>query len=339
VHEAILLSAARGEAVPTLVRLPAGKAPSVRTAADAFLDSLGNVNTVRNYGIGLGKTIERLGETRPLASVADDEIGEALELLWGTAAVNTWNARRASVLSWLGWCAERGFDGPWVPIWAKRLTPPDSETPARSKMAIDRLIARRDVHLREKTLWRMLYETCARAEEILGVNIEDLDLAGRRAPVKAKGARPRTRRRGAVREDFVLEPVYWDAGTARLLPRLLKGRTRGPVFTTHRRPGPGKVVSARDVCPDTGLARLSYGQARMLLDQHTALGGKGGTGWDLHEWRHSGLTHLGEAGASLLMLMAKSRHKKPENVRKYFHPSAGAIAEVTSLLAPGDSRR
>lgn len=55
----------------------------------------------------------------------------------------------------------RGYDGPAVPGWAKRLTPPDSETPARSKMAIDRLIARREVHLREKTLWRMLYETVA----------------------------------------------------------------------------------------------------------------------------------------------------------------------------------
>jgi hypothetical protein len=133
--------------------------------------------------------------------------------------------------------------------------------------------------------------------------------------------------------------VYWDAGTARLLPRLLKGRMRGPVFVTHRRPGPGKVVSPRDVCPDTGFARLSYGQARALLDEHTAVGGTPGTGWDLHEWRHSGLTHLGEAGASLLMLMTKSRHKKPENLRKYFHPSPEAIAEVTSLLAPGDSRR
>jgi hypothetical protein len=111
------------------------------------------------------------------------------------------------------------------------------------------------------------------------------------------------------------------------------------VFVTHRRPGPGKVVSSRDLCPGTGLARLSYGQARMLLDAHTALGGESSTGWDLHEWRHSGLTYLGEAGASLLMLMAKSRHKKPENVRRYFHPSTEAIAEVTSLLAPGNSRR
>lgn len=46
---------------------------------------------------------------------------------------------------------------------------------------------------------------------------------------------------------------------------------RGPVFVTHRRPGPGRVVSPRDVCPDTGLARLSYGQARALLDKHTAV--------------------------------------------------------------------
>ncbi len=106
---------------------------------------------------------------------------------------------------------------------------------------------------------RMLYETAGRSEEILGVNIEELDLAGRRCLVKAKGARTKARRRGQSRKDYVLEPVYWDAGTARLLPRLLKGRTRGPVFVTHRRPGPGKVVRPRDVCPDTGLVRLSYG--------------------------------------------------------------------------------
>ncbi|WP_330321131.1 site-specific integrase [Streptomyces clavifer] len=324
--------------MPTVVQMPTGKALTVRTAADVFLDSLGNPNTIRNYGIGVDKTAERLGESRPLVSVADDEIGQALELLWGTSAVNTWNSRRAAVLSWLSWCRERGYDGPAVPAWAKRLAVPDSETPARSRMAIDRLIARREVHLREKTLWRMLYETAGRSEEILGVNIEDLDFAGRRCPVKAKGAKSKSRRRGQAREDFVLETVYWDAGTARLLPGLLKGRTRGPVFVTHRRPGPGKAVSPRDVCPDTSFARLSYGQARALLDEHTAMRGTG-TGWDLHEYRHSSLTHLGAAGASLLMLMAMSRHRKPENVRRYFKPSPEAIAELTSLLAPGDARR
>lgn len=55
------------------------------------------------------------------------------------------------------------------------------------------------------------------------------------------------------------------------------------MFVTHRRPGPGKVVAPRDVCPDTGPARLSYGQARVPLDQHTAVAGSAGSGWDLHE--------------------------------------------------------
>jgi integrase len=324
--------------VSTVAQIPVGRLLTVRAAGDAFLDSLGNSNTVRNYTIGVGKTAERLGEVRPLASVSEDEVGEALELLWGSAAVNTWNARRASVGSWLSWCRERGHDAPAIPAWVKRLPVPDSEVPARPKMAIDRLVAHREVGVREKTLYRMLYETASRAEEVLSVNIEDLDLTGRRCAVKAKGARAKTRRRGQVRDDFVLETLYWDAGTARLLPRLLKGRVRGPVFLTHRRPGPGKVLGPRDVCPDTGHARLSYGQARALLDAHTALGGPG-TGWDLHELRHSALTHLGEGGASLLMLMAKSRHKKTENVRRYFHPSPYAIAEVTALLGPGDRRR
>ncbi|GLP64353.1 hypothetical protein TUSST3_09730 [Streptomyces sp. TUS-ST3] len=322
----------------TLVQLPTGKALTVQAAADRYLESVPNPNTARSYSIGVSKTVEHLGASRPLESVADDEIGEALEQLWGSGAVNTWNARRASVQSWLNWCREKGYGGPTVPAWAKRITPPDSDTPAHSKSEIDRLLARRDIHLREKTLWRMLYETAARSDEILALNIEDLDFAGRRCQVKAKGAKAKTRRRGETREDFVLEPVYWDAGTARLLPRLLKGRTRGPVFATHRKPGPGKVVNARDLCPDTGLARISYGQARALLDEATATAGPG-TGWDLHEYRHSALTHLGEQGASLLMLMAKSRHKKPENVRKYFKPSPESIAELTSLLAPGNATR
>lgn len=115
-----------------------------------------------------------------------------------------------------------------------------------------------------------MYETCARAEELLQVNIEDLDLPGRCCPVKSKGAKPRTRR-GATHAEHVLQTVYWDAGTARLLPRLIKDRTHGPLFVGHRKPGPGKAVNERDVCPDTGLARLSYEQARALLDEATAI--------------------------------------------------------------------
>jgi site-specific recombinase XerD len=318
---------------------------SLRSAAEAFLDTIGSANTRRAYGIAIVKTVDQLdgrpdgliGTSRTLDSVTDAEVGTALETLWGSAAVNTWNARRAAVAKWLSWCTEQGWTAPKVPASAARSTPPDSDTPVRSRTAIDRLIARREIHLREKTLWRMLYETCARTEELLQLNIEDLDLAGRTAAVKSKGAKPRTRRRGATHHEHVLENVYWDAGTAPLLPRLIRDRTRGPVFLTHRRPGPGKYLAERDLCPDTGLARPSYDQARDLLDTATATDGPG-TGWDLHELRHSSLTHLGESGASLLELMAKSRHRKAENLRRYFKPSPQAMRELTSMLGPGADR-
>lgn len=83
----------QGDVVFTVIQLPAGRALTVRVAADVFLDTLGHPNTVRNYRIGVGKTAERIGEGRSLASVAD-------ELLWGPAAVDSWNSAGPGVLSW-----------------------------------------------------------------------------------------------------------------------------------------------------------------------------------------------------------------------------------------------
>ncbi|MEK8108198.1 hypothetical protein NKG94_30965 [Micromonospora sp. M12] len=76
-------------------------------------------------------------------------------------------------------------------------------------------------------LWRMHYETCARAEEILGLDVPDLDMEFRRALITEKGG------------DRAY--VHWETQTARLLPRLLAGRTAGPVFSpngAHRRRAP-----------------------------------------------------------------------------------------------------
>ncbi|WP_245551272.1 hypothetical protein [Nocardia paucivorans] len=44
------------------------------------------------------------------------------------------------------------------------------------------------------------------------------------------------------------------------------------------------------------------------------------------------------SGASLLELMVKSRHRKAENLRRYFKPSPQAMRELTSLIGPGTSR-
>ncbi|HEX3955359.1 MAG TPA: site-specific integrase [Trebonia sp.] len=185
------------------------------------------------------------------------------------------------------------------------------------------MLSRRDIPLREKALWRMLYETAARASEILALNVEDLDLEQRRPPVRSKGGDTKF--------------VYWDTGTAHLLPRLLRlpdgtTRTSGPVFLASRRPVPARRPAPRDICPHTGRARLGYDRARVLFKKHTATATSGGL--ELHQLRHSAATHLGDQKVPLQLIMAKTRHRSPRTVMRYVKPGDAAVAEVTSLLGP-----
>ena len=54
--------------------------------------------------------------------------------------------------------------------------------------SIERALSRRDVPLREKTLWRMLYETAARTQEVLSADVTDLDLENKRLRVRRTSA-------------------------------------------------------------------------------------------------------------------------------------------------------
>jgi integrase len=94
----------------------------------------------------------------------------------------------------------------------------------------------------------MLYETAARASEILALDVEQLDLEQRRAPIRSKGGE--------------IEWVHRGTGTAHLLPRPLRlpdgsSRSTGPLFLAwSRKPVPARRPPARDICPHTGRARL-----------------------------------------------------------------------------------
>ena len=56
--------------------------------------------------------------------------------------------------------------------------------------------------------------------------------------------------------------------------------------------------------------------------------------WDLHQFRHSAATHLGDKKVSLQLIMAKTRHKSPRTAMRYIKPGGEAVAEVTELLDP-----
>ena len=207
--------------------------PTVRAAIDAFLDTpkiKGNPNTLRTYTGVLDRLADRLGANRALADIVDTEIGDALTELWGEAKPATWNRNRAAVGSWLAWCADkRHWAAPELPASAERQRENTDDTKAVSRSRIDRLCRRRDVPLREKTLWRMLYESASRASAVLALNIEDLDLPNKQAKITAKGG------------DIMW--ITWGTDTAHLLPRLIAGRERGPLFLSNT--GPARIAEPR----------------------------------------------------------------------------------------------
>src|SRR5262245_34944018 len=258
---------------------------TVQAAVDGFLSSprCANPNTRRGYAGVLDRLLAELGPDRPLAEINRDELAGLLTRLWGERAPATWNRNRAAVAAWLSWCTTNRLPAPALPAATERRREHTNATRSIARSAIERALSRRDVPLREKTLWRMLYETAARASEVLALNIEDLDLDARRAPIRSKGGDT--------------EWIHWGSGTAHLLPRLIRGRDTGPVFLSERRPGLARRPAGNDLCPTTGRARLGYDRARVLFTRHT--------GWDLHQLRHSAATHLGEQGVPLQLIMAK----------------------------------
>ena len=294
---------------------------TIAEAADAFLSSprAAAPSTRRAYAGVLDRMAAELGPGRLLSAVPGEEIAGALRSLWGSSAPATWNRNRAAVVSWLSWCAaKKRWAAPQLPPEAERRKENNDATRAMPRARVERLLSRRDVPLREKTLWRMLYETAARASEILALNVEDLDLEQRRAAVRSKGGDT--------------EFVYWDTGTAHLLPRLLRlpdgtSRASGPLFLAARRPVPARAPAPRDLCPHTSRGRLGYDRARILFNKYTG-------GLDLHQLRHSAATHLGDQKVPLQLIMAKTRHKSPRTVMRYVEPGNEAVAEVTCLLAP-----
>jgi hypothetical protein len=62
----------------------------------------------------------------------------------------------------------------------------------------------------------MLYESASRAGAVLALNVEDLDLSNKQARVTVKGG------------DTMW--ITWGTDTVHLLPRLIAGRTAGPLF-------------------------------------------------------------------------------------------------------------
>lgn len=305
---------------PAAAVVPLGSGASLGEATAAFLTRRDlDGDTLRSYAQTMTVLRRELGEHTPVAALTGEQVAAAASKAWEHVAARTWNRHRAAIRSFSTWAAGpgRGYLTADLAAGLDRRPEPADRTRALSRHQIDALWDRRDIPLREKTLWRLLYESAARAGSVLAMDIEDLDLPGKRGKITAKG--------GTIRW------VQWQSGTARLLPRLIAGRTSGPLFLAHRRPAPARTPASADACPHTGRARLSYTRAEYLFKKATG-------GATLHQLRHSRLTHLGEDGWSAPMLMALPGHDNLLTLGIYVHPSAEAVAAALARQDPGRRR-
>ena len=163
-----------------------------------------------------------------------------------------------------------------------RVDPDRRVIPARQ---LETLWRRGDIALRDKAFWRLAYDSAARAGELLGLDLADLDLDAKTAVVAGKGGIPRQ--------------VNWYTHTARLLARLTSGRTDGPLFLASRRPR--APVATADQDPATGRARLSYRRAAERFTETT--------GWTLHQLRHTRIRELKDQGCPLPVLQKITGHR------------------------------
>src|SRR5579859_3854390 len=164
---------------------------SVATAIAAFLAEHDlSPGSQRVYAGALRSLQDGLGAYTPLAELDEPGAGKRLAAWFRTRYDQTAPATRVRQLAILrSACA----------FWRRRAwitTDPTTEldrpsvlfdrTRALTRDQIASLWRRDDVALRERVLWRLLYESAARANEILALNLEDLDLANKRAVSEAK---------------------------------------------------------------------------------------------------------------------------------------------------------
>ena len=294
--------------------------------ADDFLASVDlSANTRRAYATSLEALADDVGH-RPLGSIGRATIERHLRARYAGRATATVNRHLAAISAMFSWAAEIGIldTSPAAGIRRRRQTRSRQTEAATRPIGLDELQAlwgdsRHDT--RDQVLWRLLYDSAARASEVLGLNIEDLDLARRRGTVIGKGGDAET--------------IQWSADTARVLPALMRWhhlrRESGPLFVSNRRLRYTAGVPARDLCPLTGRNRLSYGRAAEIFK--AASGGR-----TLHQLRHSRLTHLAESGVDATILRAISRHSSLRTLDRYVAPSAAAVAEVLAKHPPGARR-
>ncbi|WP_280396862.1 site-specific tyrosine recombinase XerD [Nocardia carnea] len=171
--------------------------------------------------------------------------------------------------------------------------------------------------LRDRALLELLYSTGARISETVGLDIDDLDLAGRAVMLRGKGGKQR------------IVPVGRPALEA-VDAYLVRGR---PVLAAHGRAGVRAPGAAAALFLNVRGGRLSRQSAWQVLQRAAEHAGITAT-VSPHTLRHSFATHLLDGGADVRVVQELLGHASVTTTQIYTLVTVGTLREVWATAHP-----
>jgi integrase/recombinase XerC len=168
---------------------------------------------------------------------------------------------------------------------------------------------------RDQAILELFYASGLRLSEVVGLDLEDVNLSARMIRVLGKGGKERM--------------VPCNASAASAIRRYLNDRE---ALVRQQRDVP--VAGGRRTTPRDPLfvnyrgKRLTVRSVDRLVRRYAAVSGVAGGGISPHALRHSFATHLLQRGADLRAIQELLGHARLSTTQRYTHVNAAQLLEV-----------
>jgi integrase/recombinase XerC len=188
---------------------------------------------------------------------------------------------------------------------------------------LDSVDTRTPLGRRDRAMFELFYASGLRLSELVGVNLEDLDLNGRVVRVLGKGRKERL---------VPLNPVAADAIRAWMKDRAGIVMASGP-RQGKRQKATGRTQDDEPLFVNARGGRITGRSVDRLLRRYVARC-SARTGISPHALRHSFATHLLQRGADLRGIQELLGHARLSTTERYTHVNTTQLQEVYRKAHP-----
>ncbi len=178
---------------------------------------------------------------------------------------------------------------------------------------------------RDRAILELFYASGLRLSELVGINLEDLNLSGRMVRVMGKGGKQRLL---PFNQSTLAALRAWMADRAGMLAARKARAGRRPAVTLRKKlPAAAHRTPADPLFLNVRGGRLSGRSVDRMLRRYVALCSTR-LGISPHALRHSFATHLLQRGADLRAIQELLGHSRLSTTQRYTHVNAAQLIDV-----------